>query len=105
TKVIANVTAKTLKGAIRDNISPKAKIMTDEFRSYNGLDKEFKKHETVNHGRNEFVRGKVTTNTVEAFFGLLKRAVYGTWHHVSKEHLHRYATEFEFRWNNRKLTD
>ena len=46
-----------------------------------------------------------TTNTVEGFFALLKRGVIGTFHHVSRKHLHRYVAEFEFRWNTRKLDD
>ena len=45
------------------------------------------------------------TNTAESFFALLKRGVYGTFHHVSKQHLHRYCDEFSFRWNGRKLSD
>jgi hypothetical protein len=44
-------------------------------------------------------------NTCESFFSLIKRGVYGAFHHVSKEHLHRYCDEFSFRWNTRKLTD
>jgi hypothetical protein len=47
----------------------------------------------------------VTTNTVEGFFALLKRGIFGTFHSVSKHHLHRYLAEFEFRWNTRKLDD
>jgi hypothetical protein len=44
-------------------------------------------------------------NTCESFFSLLKRGVYGAWHHVSKEHLAKYANEFAFRWNQRKVSD
>ena len=47
----------------------------------------------------------MTTNTVEGFFSLIKRGVYGTFHHVSAKHLHRYASEFEFRYNHRETTD
>ena len=49
------------------------------------------------------MRGDVTTNTVEGFFSLLKRGMYGTFHSVSKHHLHRYVAEFEFRYNARKV--
>jgi hypothetical protein len=51
------------------------------------------------------VRGDVTTNTVEGFFATLKRGINGSFHHVSKEHLHRYLAEFDFRYNNRKIDD
>jgi len=36
---------------------------------------------------------------------LLKRGVYGSWHHVSREHLPKYSNEFAFRWSNNKISD
>jgi hypothetical protein len=59
----------------------------------------------VAHGRGEYARGDVCTNTVEGFFAILKRGVYGTFHSVSKKHLHRYVSEFEFRYNHRHMED
>jgi ISXO2 transposase-like protein len=47
----------------------------------------------------------VTTNTVEDYFSLLKRGINGVYHHVGRKHLHRYLGEFDFRYNNRKVTD
>ena len=47
----------------------------------------------------------VTTNTAESFFALLKRGHYGTFHQLSKKHLHRYTTKFGFRWNHRQMSD
>jgi len=82
-----------------------ATIMTDEWPSYRGLRREFRGHETVEHHRKEYVRGNASTNTAESFFALLKRGIHGTFHHVSKKHLHRYCDEFAFRWSNRKVTD
>lgn len=80
--------------------------MTDDFSSYHGLEREFKGgHEIVNHGEREYVRGDVHVNSAESFFALLKRGVHGTFHHVSKQHLHRYCDEFGFRWDHRKVTD
>lgn len=55
----------------------------------------------MNHTAKEYARGEVTTNTVEASFSLLKRGLIGTFHHVGEQHLQRYVTEFDFRWNNR----
>jgi hypothetical protein len=77
----------------------------DEFVSYRGLFAEFAQHETVDHGSGEYVRGDIFTNTAESWFALLKRGVYGTFHHVSKQHLDRYVSEFAFRWNHRKESD
>jgi hypothetical protein len=80
--------------------------MTDEWRSYHGIGKEFAGgHHVVNHGRGEYVRGDASTNEAEAFFALLKRGIVGSFHHVSKKHLDRYCDEFSFRWNHRKTTD
>ena len=106
TRVPTDVTGLNLKGAIRELVHPSARILTDERRGYHGIGREFDGgHETVNHSRKEYARGDVNTNTVEAFFALLKRGVVGTFHNVSKQHLHRYVTEFEFRWNTRTLDD
>jgi transposase-like protein len=103
---IANITAKTLQGAIRDHVSPKAAIQTDQLTSYRGVGKWFEGgHETVNHARFEYARGDVSTNEVESYFALLKRGITGSFHSVSKTHLHRYCDEFSFRWNERKATD
>jgi len=105
-KPIKNVTAKTLKAAIREAVSEEAKIMTDEFKSYNGIEKDFKGgHDVVNHGLGEYAKGDINTNTAESFFALLKRGVNGTFHHISKKHLSKYCNEFSFRWDNRKVTD
>jgi hypothetical protein len=80
-------------------------MMTDEYHAYRGLKKEFADHQTVNHSCKHYVRGEVTTNTVEGFFSLLKRGLNGTYHHVSQQHLHRYLAEFDFRYNARKADD
>lgn len=47
----------------------------------------------------------MTTNRVEGFFSLLKRGINGSYHAVSKKHLHRYVSEFEYRWNTRTMED
>lgn len=59
----------------------------------------------MNHSNGEYSRGDVTTNTVEGFFSILKRGVNGTFHSISKKHLHRYASEFAYKYNTRKMTD
>ncbi len=103
---IKHVDAKTLKGAIKKMVHKESRIMTDEWKSYRGIGKSFKGgHKTVNHGKNEYSRGDVNTNTVESYFALLKRGVHGIFHHVSENHLHRYCDEFNFRWNLRKVDD
>jgi transposase-like protein len=104
-QVVERVTGDNLKAVLREHVEPSAHIMTDEFVSYRGLDREFASHQLVNHKDGEYVRGSVYMNTVEGFFSLLKRGVIGTYHHWSPQHLHRYLTEFDFRYNLRKTTD
>lgn len=102
---VKNVTGKTLKQVMRENVEKEARIMTDGFLAYKGLDREYASHETVDHGIREYVRGDVHVNLAENWFSLLKRGVMGTFHHVSEKHLDRYVDEFQFRFNNRKVTD
>lgn len=104
-KPVERVNAKTLKGAIRANVDKESRIMTDDFSSYRGIGRFFRSHSVVHHSDGEYSRGDVTTNTVESYFALLKRGVHGIFHHVSREHLHRYCDEFNFRWNLRKVDD
>lgn len=103
---VDRVDGATLKGAIRENVDRKARIMTDEWRAYRGIGTEFDGgHDTVNHGAGEYARGDAYTNTAESFFALLKRGVIGSFHHISKEHLDRYCDEFSFRWDHRSIDD
>ena len=103
---IANVTAKTLKGAIRESVAKTARIITDDNASYDGIGSEYDGgHESVCHSQGEYVRGDVYSNTVESFFALIKRGVYGIYHNVSKEHLPLYLAQAEFVWNHRKIDD
>ena len=98
---VANVTAKTVGAVLKAKVSKNARLMTDESKVYKPLGKEFASHESVNHSAKEYARDDVTTNTVESSFAILKRGLYGTFHHVSEAHLQRYADEFDFRWNTR----
>jgi transposase-like protein len=104
--VIPDLTAPTLKAAVRTHVDPSSRLMTDENHAYLGLGSEFAGgHEVVNHSKYEYARGDATTNTVEAFFGLFKRGVVGSFHHISKRHMNKYLNEFSFRWDLRKVTD
>jgi transposase-like protein len=98
---MGRVTAKNLRTALRTHAEPTATLMTDEFPAYQQPGREMARHEKVTHSLGEYVRGTAHTNTVEGFFSLLKRGINGSFHHVSKGHLHRYCTEFEFRHNTR----
>jgi transposase-like protein len=104
-KIVADVTGKTLKGVIEANVDKSARIMTDEGSGYRGLKNDGWRHASVTHSMWEYVRGDVHTNSIEGFFGMLRRGLDGIYHSVSRKHLHRYLSEFEFRHNHRELDD
>jgi transposase-like protein len=104
---IGKVDGNTLIGVMKEVVDPAAAIHTDEYKGYMHVGEHFTGgHATVNHGSGQYVGANGQhTNTAESFFALLKRGVVGSFHHVSNKHLHRYCTEFDFRWNGRELTD
>jgi transposase-like protein len=110
-KPVEFVDTKTLHAEVIANVDKSATVVTDEMASYRNLGPHFAGgHHFVTHRNRQYVRVnesgfKVTTNTAESFFALIKRGHYGTYHKMSKKHLHRYCDEFGFRWNYRKVTD
>ena len=95
----------TFKEVVRQHVSPSAVVITDSHSGYVGLNQEFQAHEAVNHLAQEFRRGIAYTNSVEGFFSVFKRTIFGTYHQVSPKHLHRYCAETSYRFNSRKMTD
>jgi hypothetical protein len=86
---------------LRANIARETALMTDEAQFYKAVGKEFASHEAVNHGVKEYVRGDVTTNTVDGYYSIFKRGMKGVYQHCKEKHLHRYLAEFDFRYSNR----
>jgi transposase-like protein len=99
---VANVSAKTLRPILKEQIAQTSRLMTDESAVYPAVGREFAEHASVNHGAGEYVRGDAHTNTVEGYFSIFKRGIMGTYHHVSQQHLKRYLAEFDFRYNERE---
>lgn len=109
-RVVADVTQKNLGKCLAECVNTQAILCTDEHVSYKTEGKNFAKHHSVVHGRKQYAKTApdgtlVHVNSCESFFSLLKRGVHGSWHHVSREHLAKYANEFAFRWNSRHDTD
>lgn len=98
---VPTVTAESLKPILEGQIAASARLMTDGAGLYKKIGKSFASHEVIDHSVGEYVRDDVTTNTVESFFGVLKRGIRGVYQHVSPDHLSRYVDEFSFRHNNR----
>lgn len=95
----------SFKDVVRANVAPSAHVYTDAHLGYVGLAGEYQSHEAVNHNIKEFKRGQVYTNSIEGFFSVFKRTIFGTYHQVSPKHLHRYCAETSYRFNSRKITD
>lgn len=74
-------------------------IYSDEHKAYSGLEGIFYKHDSVNHGLKEYVRGTVHTNSIESVWAILERTIMGVHHHVSRKHLGRYLAEVCYRLN------
>ena len=99
-------TSKTVRSILVRNASRKSALVTDESPLYNKVGAEFAMHQTVFHGRREYVNmDGFTTNNVENFFGTFKRGMRGTYHFCGEQHLQRYLNEFSFRYTNRFVTD
>jgi transposase-like protein len=102
-KVIPNIKRETLQNAVLQQVTPFAKLYTDEATGYDGMEKKFV-HKIVNHSL-EYVRGQVHTQGIENFWSLLKRGLKGTYVAVEPFHLDRYLDEQVFRFNNRATKD
>ncbi|WP_158816924.1 IS1595 family transposase [Methylocapsa sp. S129] len=92
---------------IEKNIAKETHVMTDEAIQYRKLRNKFAKHDAVDHGRDEWgytdrrSGTKINTNTIEGYYSIFKRGMKGVYQHCGEQHLHRYLSEFDFRYNNR----
>jgi transposase-like protein len=98
---VDGTSAADLLPIIKANVEPGTRVMTDEAGQYAHLNKHFTEHDFVAHATGEYVRGDTHTNTVEGFYNVFKRGMKGFYQHCAEKHLHRYVTEFDFRYNNR----
>ncbi|AZQ59453.1 IS1595 family transposase [Maribacter sp. MJ134] len=100
-KHVPNTTMETLSHEILKNVKETAKLYTDEYTSYARMKRVYD-HSVVKHSQHQYVNGRVHTNTIEGFWSLLKRGIFGIYHFTSVKHLQRYVDEFYFRYNSRK---
>jgi len=99
---ISGKTFDGIKGALKANLAPDAKLMTDNARMYWKIGKQVSaEHQRVDHSKYEWVRGEAHTNTIEGVFSVFKRGMIGTYQHCGAQHLQRYLAEFDFRYNHR----
>lgn len=101
---VPRVTASNLSPIIARHVHTDSRFMTDESNVYAHPGRWFADYQTVNHSEKEYVRDDAYTNTVEGYFSILKRGIYGVYQHVSEAHLKRYLCEFDFRYSYRIKT-
>ena len=107
---VPNAEAENLLPKIYKNVADRSTIITDTLQAYKKLRKHYN-HQTIKHSAGEYVRNdariafKIHTNTIEGFWGELKRGIKGIYHWASKKHLNKYLSEFCFRYNGRKAND
>jgi transposase-like protein len=98
---VASADKFTVGKIVRENVAKASRLHTDENNIYIEVGKEYSEHETVNHSAKEYARGDVHVNSAEGFFGLFKRGFNGIYQHCAEKHLHRYLSEYDFRYNHR----
>jgi transposase-like protein len=105
---VQRVTQDNLRPILNEYLAEGVHVMTDSANTLK-LDDANQKHDKVNHAAKEYVRYEngvyITTNTVEGYFATLKRGIDGVYHHVGRQHLNRYLSEFDFRYNSRDVSD
>lgn len=101
-KATRSANRKTIREFLKENLGDGVEaIYSDENAAYGDLSTKTRRHETVQHGKEEWCVGDVHTNSLEGAWGLFKRSIIGSFHRISMKHLDRYIDEFEFRFNNR----
>jgi len=103
-QVMKPVSGKNIKQVIEKNVQMGSQLMTDGSTLYDDAGMDYI-HQTVDHSREEWVRGNVHVNTAEGFFSQLKRSLDGTYRRLSERHLPRYLAESDYRHNMRKVKD
>lgn len=104
-KVVNDTKAGTLIPIINDVVCPGSTIFSDEWQAYRNLDPNLYDHGVVYHKKGAYVIGNRHTNTIEGFWGHLKRTLKGVHHWVSRKHLQRYVDSSAFRYNTKHLSE
>jgi transposase-like protein len=101
--VAADVKGSTLLGLVKEHVLPKSTVFTDDFSSYDLMDRHINEynHRRINHSEKIYVMGDVHTNTIEGFWSLVKTGIRGVYHSVGRHYLQTYLNEYSFRYNRR----
>ncbi len=94
--------SRVLLPRLRNSVAVGTTVYSDQARVYSTLKRLGYVHDSINHSIGEYGRGVVHTNTIEGFWGQLKRSIDGTYHCVSPKYLQSYVNEFVYRYNHRQ---
>lgn len=103
-KTVEDTHADTLTKEIIKRVKDSANLYTDEYLGYKGIAKLYN-HSVVKHNAGQYVDGNVYTNSIEGFWSILKRGIFGIYHFTSKKHLQIYIDEFVYRYNTRFMNE
>jgi len=103
--IVKDVKQNDLLPIIKQNVDASATIVSDGAHVYKYLKDSFAQHEWVAHSTDNWVKGEFHTNTLEGFWSLLKRGIYGIYHQVTPKHLDQYLLEFTYRYNSRDISE
>ena len=107
-RVLPSVTSGNVREELLKMADPSCRLVTDELKAYRRVGRPFSRHDQVNHTKREYVNKtdpSIHTNTIENFWSRMRRQLSGTYHAVSKEHLHRYVNHAAYLYNTRKMND
>lgn len=104
-RVTSDSTRPKLEAFVAKHVNRDSIVITDDYIGYNRLKRIGYRHASVNHSKREYTRGMVHTNSIEGFWGHMKRGIKGIYHWVSTKHLARYVDEYAYRYNTRSMSD
>ena len=104
-KAIGSISRDNIREMVTKHVNPEnTTLMTDESNLYKYSLRNYNR-QSVTHSKLEWTNGIVHTNTVEGLWSVMKRGIYGIYHHVTAKHLQAYCNEFAYRYNSRKIKD
>jgi predicted RNA-binding Zn-ribbon protein involved in translation (DUF1610 family)/transposase-like protein len=100
-KSVSDVQTHIVIKELKDNVQFGSRLITDDYPIYKKVGRIGLFHDSINHSKEQYVKGDIHTNTIEGFWSQMKRSMDGTYHAVSAKHLQSYVDEFAYYYNNR----
>jgi transposase-like protein len=102
--VVDDLSVREAERVLEKEVEPEAHLMSDEWKAFIAVGQAFAAHDTVQHSKQEYVRGSIHANSAEGFNSRVRRTIAGVFHHISPEHADLYFHEIGFRWSQRVVT-